>query len=85
MGFPGRTKLTYCANRMTGRSIDAWSNKRTQEQQNIDTVTNQPCRAGCVLASNFRRRRSSAYVCARIRGTRMCMNIYIYTYRERER
>ena len=25
--------ITCCANRMTGRSIDAWSNRRTQEKQ----------------------------------------------------
>ena len=30
--WSGNQSLVFCANRMTGRSIDAWSNKRTQDK-----------------------------------------------------
>ena len=33
--------LIFCANRMTGRSIDAWNNKRTQEKQTQAKKNNQ--------------------------------------------
>ena len=44
LGWLNSSLFSFCANRMTGRSIDAWSNKRTQEKQN-DTVTSQVCYA----------------------------------------
>ena len=37
--------------------------KDTTKKTKIDTVTNQPCRAGCVLASNFRRKEAPSPAC----------------------